>query len=482
MGREITRRDRDARKAMQSLSVILLYFLADMASGQTRFGPDGQDGQDRQGIFLYGAIDLGLAYQTKGVPSSPYWGQGLEYAISKNENRPQFSVAPNGLGQSHIGARGIEALTEDLDGIFRLESNFNPQSGQIADGARSLVANANVPLASQTANSDSARRGQALTYSFVGLSSKIFGSLTVGRQAAVLRDDIVDYDPQAGAFAFSLIGFSGVTAGGGDTEDNILSNQIKWVENYGPIHAAAAYQPSSGLGFGNAKQFDLGGRYAGFSFDGVFSKVKDAISLAALNTSQTVAAGYPSGSLSGTLSDNTSVTVNGSYRYGPWKGFAGWEHISFANPTHVPSKGLSVNGYQEVFDAGYPILITLPTAKTGAYNLHRLLNVTWTGLSYAATDSLALRAGFYHYDQNNYNFTGSFAATLAAPCSGRGIATSSSKCAGTESAYSLSADYHAAKHVELYAGAMMSRVDGGLASGFLATHTIDPMIGGRYSF
>src|ERR1700681_3799314 len=40
------------------------------------------------GITLYGAIDMGLAYQTHGAPLSNVAGFGLDYLISKNSNKP----------------------------------------------------------------------------------------------------------------------------------------------------------------------------------------------------------------------------------------------------------------------------------------------------------------------------------------------------------------------------------------------------------
>ena len=55
------------------------------------------------GITLYGAIDMGLAYQTHGSPLSNSAGFGLGYLISKNSNKPYFGAAPNALSASNIG-------------------------------------------------------------------------------------------------------------------------------------------------------------------------------------------------------------------------------------------------------------------------------------------------------------------------------------------------------------------------------------------
>jgi hypothetical protein len=53
------------------------------------------------GITLYGAVDMGLAYQTHGAPLSNSAGFGLAYLISKNSNRSYFGAAPNAFSASN---------------------------------------------------------------------------------------------------------------------------------------------------------------------------------------------------------------------------------------------------------------------------------------------------------------------------------------------------------------------------------------------
>ena len=50
----------------------------------------------------------------------------------------------------------------------------------------------------------------------------------------------------------------------------------------------------------------------------------------------------------------------------------------------------------------------------------------------------------------------------------------SSKCAGTQDAFSALIDYRPVKRVDLYAGLMISNVYGGFANGFQATQNIAP--------
>ncbi len=69
----------------------------------------------------------------------------------------------------------------------------------------------------------------------------------------------------------------------------------------------------------------------------------------------------------------------------------------------------------------------------------------------------------------------------------------SAQCSGTLDAVSLVVDWRFARHMDMYAGAMWSQVQNGLASGFLQTNgtpgntgnkanSVDPGIGLRYQF
>src|ERR1700691_3616788 len=107
-----------------------------------------------KGITLYGAVDIGLQYKTHGVPASDYFPAGTEAPITKNSNGSVTAVTPSNLSQSRIGLAGNEPLVGDWAGVFRLETFFNPQSGDISDGLKSLVLNNGKALAYQTTNVD----------------------------------------------------------------------------------------------------------------------------------------------------------------------------------------------------------------------------------------------------------------------------------------------------------------------------------------
>jgi predicted porin len=59
----------------------------------------------------------------------------------------------------------------------------------------------------------------------------------------------------------------------------------------------------------------------------------------------------------------------------------------------------------------------------------------------------------------------------------------SATCTGRLDAYSvMMVDYRITKRVDVYAGAMFSRVADGLAAGYLHTSTLDRTVGMRFRF
>jgi predicted porin len=416
------------------------------------------------GITLYGGIDMGLAYQTHGSPLSNSAGFGLGYLISKNSNKPYFGAAPNALSASNIGLKGTEELFPGLSAVFNLQTSFLPTSGRLSDGLGSIVQNNGLPLTSQTTFADSSKDGQALnTAAWGGLSSPVYGTLTYGRQNALTLDGVIAYDPMGASGAFSVIGFQGATAGGGDTENARLDNSFKYTVNLGPFRAAAATQLSSaGDGSRNIVQGQLGLDYLGLSLDAIVGHTKDAISAAPLavgfvpTATQLAQAG--SGLVAGTVSDNTSLMLLARYGIGPVKFYAGYETIRFVNPTVPLPVGSTIIG-------GY----TLGTVSNVGFPNAKDLQVFWTGAKYAVRSDVDLIGAYYHEQQNSFGVVS---------CSNTSLAT----CSGQLDAFSLVVDYRFAKRFDAYAGAMYSKVANGLASGFLHSNTIDPTAGLRFQF
>jgi predicted porin len=410
------------------------------------------------GITLYGVYDIGIAHQTHGTPLSQAWMVGLEYFIQKNSNKPITSLAPNGLSQSRIGVRGNEPIADDVAFVFNLDMGFDPQSGRLADALKSLTHNNGVAPANQTSAGDSSLAGQLFNRAaLAGLTSKQFGTLTIGRQNTLLLDNVLAYDPMSGSYAFSVIGLSGLTAGMGDTEDARLNDSLKYFYKSEVVHAGALYQfGRTDSSPGEAWQGAIGFDYAGFSLDAVYGHKKDAISAASLSAAQV--ATQPRDSLAATVSDNTSYTLDGSYTIGAWKMCLGYEHIRYENPSLPLAPGFTGLG-------GYYFGVV----SNDAFPKPKNFTVTWGGMKYLVTSDFDITGAFYRYYQRSFGLT---------HCSDARAAT----CSGTLQAYSLMADYRLTKRFDVYGGAMYSQAADGLASGFLHRSTVDPMVGFRFKF
>ena len=88
----------------------------------------------------------------------------------------------------------------------------------------------------------------------------------------------------------------------------------------------------------------------------------------------------------------------------------------------------------------------------------------------------------YHYHQNSY--TGNACANPAATSPGTTVnVDQNSPCSsGSQSSYSLAATYRFNSYIDGYAGLMMSKMSGGMASGFAHTSVYNAMTGVKLNF
>src|ERR1700761_6933292 len=90
-------------------------------------------------VCLYGIVDAGFGYQTHGQPFNGAFPTGSQYLVSPGSNKALWTAAPNGLSQSTIGLKGAVNVWNDVDAIFKVETGFDPESGQLANGQGSMV-------------------------------------------------------------------------------------------------------------------------------------------------------------------------------------------------------------------------------------------------------------------------------------------------------------------------------------------------------
>ncbi len=422
------------------------------------------------GITVYGTIDIGGGYETHGTPFNRNIITGVEELVQKNSNRPLWLLTPNGLTQSNIGIKGNESITPGLNFIFDLNFGFDPYSLTAANGPKSLLDNNGVPLAAQSSNADSSRAGQFYNaVGYAGLSSSTYGTLTLGRQNSLELDGVNAYDPMGGSYAFSVIGWQGTAVGGGDTEDARISTAVKYRLNVGDdwfrigaIAQVGGYEQNNATqgeyGAQLGKDFDFGAS-GKLSVDGIFTYDKGAVKSASLAAGTAAFAAAP-GTLAATISDDTSGMLLAKYTYQRLKLFAGYEFISFANPSSPLT-----SDFTNI--AGIPVLFGNISQTGFVHDEH--LQIMWTGARYAFTSTLDGGVAYYHYDQN------SFGKTFCAD-------NSASTCAGTLDAVSVNVDWKFAKKFDVYAGMMFSQVRNGLANGFLFRSNFAPTAGLRFQF
>lgn len=431
------------------------------------------------GITFYGIIDLGVQYQTHGVPVSDYFPAGTEAIVNKNSNGSVTAMTPNNLSQSRLGLSGIEPIGGDFSAVFRLETFFNPQSGNLSDALKSITLNNGKPLKEQTTNADSSVAGQLFAgAAYAGVSSKSLGTMTFGRHVTLLADGIGKYDPMGAAQAFSVIGWSGTAAGGGNTENRRLDSSIKYNVQLNAIRLGLMYQIGGQRGSTNSGvQANIGADIAGLSADAYYFHKKDAIAASPLSHDQIVGIpatpatpavpgiidlGFsPSNTVAATVSDNTTYSLMALYNFGGPKIYVGYEHIKFENPDNPLAAGaLTIGGY------------VLGVVNNKAFTNPKILQVFWAGVKFPLGDKMDLTAAYYGYKQD------AFATGANTGCT----SNIAGNCAGTENAGSIVLDYRFSKRFDWYLGTMYTAVKDGLASGFLNDNTLTTTTGIRFRF
>ncbi|MGO9547761.1 MAG: porin [Rhodomicrobium sp.] len=412
-----------------------------------------------KGVTIFGTVDMSYAYQTNGRPNGAIVSD-LEYTPfmpTRNYTGQSIStLTANALEQSKIGIKIEEGIGLGWTAIGKFDTAFDPISGQISDGCSSFVQNAGKAYNQQTSTADTGMCGQAFNRSaYAGVSNAAYGTLTVGRQNSFQLDALAEYDPMALSYAFSLPGYSGAFAGSGSTEAARWDSSVKYVYQYGPVHAGAMYSDGGdGTGlYGTGYGFNAGGAYKGFSVDAVYTKENAAVNL--LSVTNDPSASTP---LAAAISDNEAWSVQGKYTYnfgGSFKDdgpgsrltfFGGYEHITQSNSSDPVS--LAAGGYAITSDNNY-------------FTQAKVLQLAWTGAKYELPSGWSFTGAYYHVDQSAYVSDNTKICTIGG--------ASRVQCAGTYNQGSFLVDYAFNKHFDVYAGVTYANVDDGLAAGFQGT-------------
>ncbi len=460
------------------------------------------------GITVYGAYDIGAGWVSHGLPESGYNYEG-ESLVNRNGYQHRFVVAPNNLQQTGFGVRGKEEFLPGWFVVFNASTGINPQSGLLANASQTQIVNNGRPRASYSYAIDGARAGQPFNDEYYGgVSSKIFGTLTFGRQRALGTDVMLLYDPAGGGYAFSYIGYNGTMAGGGDTEDTRWDDAVKYRLTYGPVHFAAMYKFVDGSGgcysasatwsaatctpeaaHNNAYGFNGGGGYRKFSADVVYQHYNQAISvLNPLLGPQSLSGSYQSttdsintnpitgtnlidttNTVDGIVTDNSAIMGTAKYIWDPLKFYGGYEYIQQNNPKNPLGVGALDQG-------GY----LMSGVEDTNLDSTKIVQIWWMGVKYTYAKKTDITLSWYHQQQNDFRIP----STCSAEAGFR------SSCAGDLDEVSLYADHHFTKRFDAFAGIAYSDVSGGLAIAiphgpgvpYKYDSNLAPTVGGRFSF
>jgi len=414
------------------------------------------------GISIFATVDVGFAYQSEGVPLNGASVGGLEYqafTTTRNFNGAQTTLAENAIEQSKIGLALSEKLGDSGFAVVgRVETAFNPLSGELSDACKSLAENSGVGTPAnpqgQNANYDSSRCGQAINgVLYGGIASKTYGTLTFGRQLSLVQAALATYDPQTVGPAFSFFGYSGFEAGAGTTQATRLDNSVQYALTLGEFHASALYSVGgldTGV-LGKAFFGDLGVAHGGLQIDALYAKVDGGVNLrSSFDNGPAPTTGSPPAGLAAFISDNTSYNVMGKYTLA----LANKSKVSFyAGYTHLEKAHGDYNGGGA--QGAYPINVGINIISAAKYD------VLWLGSRWTDAKGLSVSAGLYHIHQANWTIGGTATSTVPLDCSAAGLL-----CAGNFTEASLVVDKPVIKHVDIYAGVNYSVVTNGLAWGF----------------
>jgi len=463
------------------------------------------------GITLYGVYDVGAGWVSHGLPVNGYNYEG-ESLVNRNGYQHRFLVAPNNLQQTGLGIRGKEEFLPGWSVVFNASTGINPQSGLLANASMTDISNNGLPRASYSMAIDGARAGQPFNDEYyAGVSSKILGTLTFGRQRSLGTDAMLLYDPASGSYAFSYIGYNGTMAGGGDTEDSRWDDALKYRVTVGPAHFGAMYKFADGSGgcysaaagwtaatctaesaHNNAWGFNLGGKANKFSSDLVFQHYNQAISvLNPLLGPQSLSASYQSttdsidttpitganlistdNTVYGIVTDNNAVMATAKYATDAIKIFAGYEYIWMNNPANPLGVGASDQG-------GY----IMSGVEDNNLDSEKLVNIWWTGAKYTYRKKTDVTVAWYQQRQNDFR--------LPPTCStDPSIGNMRASCAGTLNEGSFYVDHHFSKRFDSFAGVAYSWVSGGLDIAiphgpgvpYNSDNNFAPTIGSRFAF
>ncbi|MFM0053853.1 porin [Caballeronia grimmiae] len=183
--------------------------------------------QAQSNVTLYGLIDAGITYTNSQITGTGGGGHS------------NWQMTSGGVQYSRWGLRGAEDLGGGLQAIFNLENGFNINNGQLSSANRIF---------------------NRLAY--VGVASRDFGSLTLGRQT----DGMVDF---VGPLSLTGTQYGGTRFAHPFDVDNLndsfqINNSVKYSSpDFAGFKIGALYGFSNQAGgFANNRAYSVGASYS----------------------------------------------------------------------------------------------------------------------------------------------------------------------------------------------------------------------------
>ncbi|AQV94722.1 porin [Cupriavidus necator] len=252
--------------------------------------------QAQTSVTLYGVIDGSIEYVSRvgTAPANPVASGTTTAPVGPRFDMPRAG----GLSASRWGLRGTEDLGGGWSALFNLESGFDWDTGNLTTA----------PLFNRT--------------SIVGLSSRDYGKLTLGRQYTSMTDGLIGFSPLRFAATYE----PGIWWMGVNYRE---SNVVKYTGQFGGLTAIAHYS------FGTAASVQAAGTGQALGAGETPGSMKDnnAWGAALAYNSNGFGAGiaydewHPAPSTTpGNTGRERKAGIAMSYTTGPWKVMGGYRY------------------------------------------------------------------------------------------------------------------------------------------------------------
>jgi predicted porin len=327
-------------------------------------------------VTLYGIVDSGFSYNSNAG------GHGL------------FQQASGNMQSNRWGLKGEEDLGGGFKAVFDLENGFNLSNGAFANGGAEFGKRA-----------------------FVGLSSRNYGTVTLGRQP----DTVIDF---VARFAASNNFATGYGSHPGDFDNYNTNTYVNNTIKYMSVD------------------------YAGIRFGG----------------------SYSFGNHAGNVSQSQVFTGGASYSRGPVAIGVGYVNARDPNFSYYsgnnPSSSTTASNMTNLVNSGYASAHTLQVIDTGAsLQLGKaVLAMTYSNVQYLNLGAETGIASRYHGEDAKFNNVEVSARYLITPALQIGAAYDGTFGYGVNDAryheFSLGLDYALSKRTDLYLVGLHQRASG----------------------